>query len=80
VRVDRARTAALPVRVSSTTASARNTSRPMPSPSSMVIPGARNFSGVSTNEIASTIPSQTTGTAICETSAPLTPHARPSGF
>ena len=41
----------------------------MPSPNGAVIPGARNFSGVSRNEIASTIPSQTNGTPTCTTPA-----------
>lgn len=39
--------------------SARNTNRPMPKPICSVTPGARNFSGASRNEIASTMPSQT---------------------
>ncbi len=61
--------------------SARNTSRPMPSPSWMVTPGARNFSGASRNEIASTMPSQTkiaaTATpAQVSTSSPLTATVR----
>jgi hypothetical protein len=38
--------------------SARNTSLPMPSPSCTVMPGARNLSGASRNEMASTMPHQ----------------------
>lgn len=37
---------------------------PIPSPSGTVTPGARNFSGASRNEIATTIPSQMNVTAI----------------
>ena len=48
----------------SVTFSARNTSRPIPHPRGTVPPGARNFSGASRNEIASTIPSQVKVTAI----------------
>lgn len=45
-------------RIASTVFSARNTSRPIPRPNGMVIPGARNFSGASMNEMARTMPSQ----------------------
>src|SRR4051794_11593754 len=48
----------------SKTFNARNTNRPMPSPTLSVTPGARNFSGASTNEIASTMPSHTKTAAI----------------
>ncbi|COX25275.1 Uncharacterised protein [Mycobacterium tuberculosis] len=47
----------------STVLSARKTNRPMPSPICSVTPAARNFSGASRNEIATTIPSQTNATA-----------------
>ncbi len=40
--------------------------RPMPSPSGMVTPGARNFRGASRKEIARTMPSHT------KTAAPAT--------
>src|SRR5690349_10626307 len=44
-------------RASSQALSARKTKRPMPSPICSVTPGARNFSGVSMKEMASTMPS-----------------------
>ena len=50
-------------RTTSTVFRARKTSRPMPSPRGTVMPGARNFSGVSRNEMASTMPSHTNATA-----------------
>ena len=42
-------------RTTSTVFMARKTSRPMPTPRGRVMPGARNFSGVSRNEMASTM-------------------------
>ncbi len=55
----------------STVLSARKTRRPMPSPICNVTLGARNFSGASRNEMASTMPSQTkvTATAIAGSGA-----------
>ncbi len=46
-------------KIVSTMLSARKTRRPIPSPIGTVTPGARNFRGVSRNEIAKTIPSHT---------------------
>ena len=50
-------------KATSTVLSARKTKRPMPSPICKVTLGARNFSGASRNEMASTMPSQTKVTA-----------------
>ena len=44
----------------------------MPSPIGSVTPGARNFSGASMNEIASTMPSQTNTAAAATADAAFT--------
>jgi hypothetical protein len=50
----------------------------MPSLICTVTPGARNFSGVSRNEIASTMPSQTKTTAVASDVDALTAQPRSS--
>ena len=50
----------------------------MPSPICTVTPGARNFSGVSRNEIASNMPSQTKTTAVASDDEALTGQPRRS--
>lgn len=52
-------TSIVTAKIVSTMLSARKTRRPIPSPIGTVTPGARNFKGVSKNEIAKSIPSHT---------------------
>ena len=61
----------------STVLSARKTRRPIPRPICSVTLGARNFSGASRNEMASTMPSQTKITATATARATLTSRDLP---
>src|SRR5690625_3407649 len=69
-------------RITSATFSARNTIRPMPSPIRTVTSGARNFSGASRKEMATTMPSQTnvvaTASAVIGSPAAIVRSLRPA--
>ncbi len=51
--------------------SARKTRRPMPRPMVSVTPGARNFSGASMNEIATTMPNHVNAVATATAPPPV---------
>ena len=65
---------------SSTVLSARKINRPMPRPIRSVTPGARNFSGPSRNEMATTMPSHTKTVAVATRVLRSTAGAYDSGI